>query len=155
KADEVAEILAQPPLRLAPGVVEAVAERVLSLIPRLRIALEQRCNVEKRLKNAIDALRAPPAEDPAGQQNEHRDAAIILSWPGIGIRIAATMLAEASKPLTARDYHGLRLLAGCAPVTKQSGKKRVARDSPNSKCKQPKPTSRAEVIFEVRRAGRQ
>jgi hypothetical protein len=35
------------------------------------------------------------------------------------------MLAEAAQPLSARDYHALRLLAGLAPVTKASGKRRV------------------------------
>jgi hypothetical protein len=35
------------------------------------------------------------------------------------------MLAEASRPLAARDYHGLRAQAGVAPVTRQSGKRRL------------------------------
>jgi transposase len=33
------------------------------------------------------------------------------------------MLAEASRLLAARDYHGLRTQAGGAPVTRQSGKR--------------------------------
>jgi hypothetical protein len=35
------------------------------------------------------------------------------------------MLAEASQPLAERDYHSLRSLAGVAPVTRQSGKRRT------------------------------
>jgi transposase len=35
------------------------------------------------------------------------------------------MLAEASQPLRARDYHAMRTLAGLAPVTKASGKRCV------------------------------
>ncbi len=34
------------------------------------------------------------------------------------------MLAEASRPLRARDYHTLRLYVGIAPVSKWSGKRR-------------------------------
>ena len=37
----------------------------------------------------------------------------------------ATMLAEASQALTERDYHALRSYAGAAPITRQSGKKKV------------------------------
>jgi hypothetical protein len=35
------------------------------------------------------------------------------------------MLAEAARPLAARDYQSLRAQAGAAPVTRQSGKTRV------------------------------
>jgi len=37
----------------------------------------------------------------------------------------AILLAEASGPLSRRDYQALRPLSGVAPVTKQSGKSRV------------------------------
>ena len=47
---------------------------------------------------------------------------ILRSLPGVGRVVAATMLAEASRLLAARDYHGLRTHTGVAPVTKQSGK---------------------------------
>lgn len=50
---------------------------------------------------------------------------ILLSLPGIGPVIAATMLAEASQPLRERDYQALRNYTGAAPVTKRSGKKKV------------------------------
>jgi transposase len=45
--------------------------------------------------------------------------------PGIGPVIAATMLAEASQPLRDRDYQALRHYGGAAPVTRQSGKRKV------------------------------
>ncbi len=48
---------------------------------------------------------------------------ILRSLPGVGRVVAATMLAEASRLLAARDYHGLRTQAGVAPVTRQSGKR--------------------------------
>ena len=49
---------------------------------------------------------------------------ILRSWLGVGRVVAATMLAEASRPLAARDYQTLRAHAGVAPVTRQSGKGR-------------------------------
>jgi transposase len=45
--------------------------------------------------------------------------------PGTGRIIAATMLAEASEALAERDYHALRSYTGVAPVTRQSGKRRL------------------------------
>ena len=49
--------------------------------------------------------------------------------PGIGTRVAARMLAEASQPLVDRAYHVLRACMGVAPVTKQSGKRRHRLDA--------------------------
>ena len=44
--------------------------------------------------------------------------------PGVGTRVAARMLAEASQPLGDRAYHVLRACMGVAPVTHQSGRRR-------------------------------
>ena len=72
-----------------------------------------------RLSGCSTALEAQaPA---AGDQREHSDVAIVRSMPGIGTRVAARMLAEASQPLVDRAYHVLRACMGVAPVTKQSG----------------------------------
>ena len=56
---------------------------------------------------------------------EHRDVAILRSLPGIGRINLATLLSEASGPLSRRDYQALRTLSGVAPVTKRSGKSHV------------------------------
>lgn len=61
---------------------------------------------------------------PDGHSDKHRDVTLLLSLPGVGRVIAATMLAEASQPLADRDYHALRACGGTAPVTRQSGKNR-------------------------------
>ena len=53
-----------------------------------------------------------------------RDAAILLSFPGIGSLNLATLLTEASDGVLTRDYQALRCQGGVAPVTKQSGKSR-------------------------------
>jgi transposase len=64
---------------------------------------------------------ASEAEGRAGQ----RDVAIPRSLPGIGRINLATLLAEASGPLSRSDYQGLRTLSGVAPVTKRSGKSHI------------------------------
>ena len=51
--------------------------------------------------------------------------AILRSLPGIGRINLATLLSEASGPLSRRDYQALRTLSGVAPVTKRSGKSHV------------------------------
>jgi transposase len=57
--------------------------------------------------------------------NENHDVAILRSLPGIGRINLATLLAEASGPISRRDYQALRTLSGVAPVTKRSGKSHI------------------------------
>jgi transposase len=64
-------------------------------------------------------------ENNPGNTNEHRDVGIILSLPGVGIKTAATMLAEASEAIRTRDLRALRAHSGIAPVTRRSGNKKV------------------------------
>ena len=115
-AEALHAALRAPGLPLAPGGLEAVQEHLALLLPRLRLAEEQ----QRRCAGRIERLLAELAET-----QEHRDVAILRSLPGVGRKVSATMLAEASRLLAARDYHALRTHAGCAPVTKQSGKRRV------------------------------
>ena len=49
---------------------------------------------------------------------------MLLSLRGVGRTVAATLLAEASQALAARDYHALRAHGGIAPITRQSGSKK-------------------------------
>ena len=119
-AEEVRTKLRAPALPVAPGAAEAASEHVALLIPRVRLVHEQRKACLKGIEALFDNL---PAESVEGKKREHRDIDILLSLPGLGSRIAATMLAEASQPLGARDYHALRAHGGVAPVTRQSGKR--------------------------------
>lgn len=119
-AEQVLEVLRAPALRLAPGAAEAASEHVLLLLPLLRSVHQQDDQVGKRIKRMLEELSASP-----GSAQEHSDAAILLSLPGVGQSVGATMLAEASQPLAERDYHALRCYAGCAPVTRQSGKRKL------------------------------
>jgi transposase len=119
--EQVQAILARTPLRLAPGAAQAASEHALLLLPRLRLLQQQRLQIAKRMQAVLADLTAP---DPA-HPSEHRDAAVLLSLPGVGRQIAATMLSEASQAIADRDYHALRAYAGSAPITRQSGKKEI------------------------------
>jgi len=89
-AQQVRAVLKTKPLTLAPGAAEAAAEHASLLLPRLRLLDQQRTDLGRRIGALLDEL-ATPAE---GQQ-EHRDAAILLSLPWLGRKVAATMLAQA------------------------------------------------------------
>ena len=117
--EEVLAELGAQPLHLAPGAAEAASEHVLLQLPLLRVLRQQKADVAGRIQKLLDQMSQE------GQTGEHRDVTIILSLPGVGRVVAATMLAEASQPLAERDYHALRSYAGAAPVTHQSGKRRV------------------------------
>lgn len=121
-AEQVIERLRQPALRLAPGAAEAASEHALLLLPRLRLLDEQRQATARRIQQILDELSTAP---PEGEGGGHRDAEILLSLPGVGRIVGATMLAEASQPLRRRDYQGLRNYGGTAPVTRRSGKRKV------------------------------
>ncbi len=118
-ADDVLAAVQVPALQLAPGAAEAASEHVMLLLPLLRLVREQKSDLAKRIQRLLDEMSQE------GQPGEHRDVTILLSLPGAGRIVAATMLAEASQPLAERDYHALRSYAGAAPITRQSGKRRV------------------------------
>ncbi len=122
-AQQVHAVLAKPPLCLAPGAAEAASEHALLLLPRLRLLHQQRQQIARRIQALLTELAVPGGDaDPA---SEHRDAEVLLSLPGVGRQVAATMLSEASQAIADRDYHALRCYAGSAPITRQSGKKLV------------------------------
>jgi transposase len=114
--------LQEPALPAAAGTVAAAREHVELLVPRLQLVREQRARGERRLEALLQQLAEPPRE---AEPPEHRDVTILRSLPGVGRVVSATMLAEASGPLAARDYQTLRTQAGAAPVTRQSGKSRL------------------------------
>jgi transposase len=122
-ATDVCAALREPAPYTAPGVVTAVVAHIQLLLPRLELVARQRRQAERELARLLDALAAQEPTD--GDQREHADVAIVRSMPGIGTRIAARMLAEASQPLASRAYHTLRGVLGVAPITRQSGKRRL------------------------------
>lgn len=115
-ADEVRATLRAPALPVAAGTVPAAQIQVEMLVARLQLVHDQRATCGARLEALLEAL---------AESQEHRDVPILRSLPGVGSRVSATMLAEASRLLAERDYHALRAHSGLAPVTKQSGKRAV------------------------------
>lgn len=121
-ASMLLETLQPPPLPLAAGVEEACTAHVALLLPRLRLAHEQRRKCQADVDRLLEQIAA--AENTEAEKREHRDVQILRSLPGVGRSVVATMLAEAWQPLQERNYHALRAHCGVAPVTKQSGKRR-------------------------------
>jgi transposase len=121
-AEAVQAALQAVPLPVAAGTAEAAAAHVELLLPRLQLVHHQRTAGAHRLEGLLQKLATPPT---GAERAEHRDVTILRSWPGLGRLVAATMLAEAPRPLAARDYQTLRAQGGAAPVTRQSGQSRL------------------------------
>ena len=117
--EQVREILRREALHVAPGVAQAFSQRVVMLLPRLRLVCEQLAQVDRELDTLLEGL--------AGDEGkvEHRDVALALSFPGIGTAVCAAMFGEAWQPLAERDYNTLAALCGTSPITKRSGKSTV------------------------------
>ena len=120
--------LRAPSAPLAPGSAVAAESHVRLVAKRLELANEQLSEARRRLDELLAGLAsAPGAADEAsgdapGQPERHRDAAVLLSLPGVGATVAAALLSEAPDALRNRDYHALRCICGVAPVTRRSGR---------------------------------
>ena len=119
-AQHVLETLRQPGFQLVPGTVEAASEHALLLLPHLHLLHTQRLELGRKMDSVLQQMSS--AEDGESNQHQHRDVELLLSLPGVGRVVAATMLAEASQALGERDYHALRAYSGIAPVTRRSAK---------------------------------
>jgi len=118
-AEDVREILGRAALPVATGVAEAISERVLLMLPRLRVAYQQRKQIVERME-ALFAHISGAEDESCGSLR--RDVAILISIPGVGRVIAAALITEAFDALSQRDYDALRAHGGTAPVTRRSGK---------------------------------
>ena len=116
--------------RQAAGAAEAAAAHVRLVVERLVLVNRQLDHARRQLDRLVRQLAEPAsADDPdasAGAEpwlsKAPLDAAILLSLPGIGTGVLATLLAEGSDAVRRRDYNALRCLCGVAPVTRRSGK---------------------------------
>ncbi|MFE2280107.1 IS110 family transposase [Streptomyces sp. NPDC059454] len=94
----------QPPL-----VEDALGKQMLALL----IQLEAACTAADQLAEAVE--EAFP---------QHPDAEILLSFPGLGIQLAARILAGIGDDRARfADARGLKAYAGSSPITRASGKK--------------------------------
>lgn len=123
-AGEVLRILRQKSLWVAPGTAEAACAHIRTVAARLRLINQQIKEAHQQLDELCARFGAATETSP-GQMCEQRDVAILRSLPGIGRINLATLLAEGWDLLRRRDYHALRILSGTAPVTRQSGRKRL------------------------------
>jgi len=122
--------LRAPVIKLTPGTVEAATTHVRLLVERLALVNRQLQDAERQLDRLVHQLaEAAPADDPDAPATDDPepptplpDAAVLLSLPGVGTRVLATLLTEGSDAVRRRDYGALRCLCGVAPVTRRSGK---------------------------------
>ncbi|WSS99833.1 IS110 family transposase [Streptomyces phaeochromogenes] len=90
-------------------VEDALGKQMLALL----VQLEAACTAADDLAKAVE--EAFP---------QHPDAEILLSFPGLGIQLAARILAETGDDHTRfADARGLKAYAGASPITRASGKK--------------------------------
>ena len=74
------------------------------------------------MSSAIDALERELAD----QFDQHTQAEIITSMPGLGPVLGARVLGElGDDPDRFADVRGIRSFAGTAPITRASGRSRV------------------------------
>ncbi|UUU18897.1 IS110 family transposase [Streptomyces sp. DSM 40750] len=109
EADRIRDILRAEWAHQPPLVEDALGKQMLALLMQLDAA----CTAADQLAEAVqDALP------------QHPDAAILLSFPGLGIQLAARILAEIGDDRTRfADARGLKAYAGSSPITRASGKK--------------------------------
>ena len=96
--------------------LEAYRERCGHLVARIRLLKRQ----ERECDKALDKLlhEAPEGSD------ERRQIDTLLSFPGTGPVVAATLMSRAPWAIAEGCYEALRQLSGVAPVTLASGKKK-------------------------------
>jgi transposase len=121
-ADTVLTVLHRKALPVAPGVAEAASEHACMIVAVLKATLAQREHADRRIEEVLAELEPAPADEDAPPRT--RDVDIVLSLPGVGPVLAATLLAEATSALLQRDYETLRTRSGVAPVTNQTGKQK-------------------------------
>lgn len=145
--DAVLAIIRSRPIELPAASVRAASTHALALVKSIRFTAEQLDQAERAVSEIIDQLRqhgpddGPPqdpgqgggqngaggasaSQPPARQPGRPSDAAILLSLPGHGEGVLASLLTNAYTAICNRDRDALRCLGGVAPVTRQSGKSR-------------------------------
>jgi transposase len=122
-ATEVLAILRQPAITVAPGPSEAAVAHIQMLAVRVRLVNHQLKEATRQLDELCEQIASPGQE--ANPDARPGDGAILRSLPGVGRMVLATLLSEASDPLSRRDHQALRNLCGVAPVTRRSGKRCV------------------------------
>jgi transposase len=113
EATRLRQAFRAPQMRQLPLVEQAMGRQALALLHQLDAA----CTAAGDLEHAtIESF------------NQHPDAEIITSFPGLGPLTGARVLAETGDDRSRfTDAKGLKAYAGAAPITRASGKTRAVR----------------------------
>jgi transposase len=113
EATRLRQAFRAPQMRQLPLVEQAMGRQALALLRQLDAA----CAAAGDLEHAtIESF------------NQHPDAEIITSFPGLGALTGARVLAETGDDRSRfTDAKGLKAYAGAAPITRASGKTRAVR----------------------------
>jgi transposase len=110
-AERISTTLRAPALRQQPPVEHALGVAAMGLI-----------DVLAAMSRAIDSLEV----ELAALFDQHTQATIITSMPGLGPVLGARVLGElGDDPSRFDDVRGVRSFAGTAPITRASGRSRV------------------------------
>lgn len=95
---------------------------------RVRILAEELLDLRRRLREVEREIRFCLSRIEQGEEESlRRDIRLLLSLPGMGAKVLTSVVTEAAFLLQRREYHSLRVLAGVAPVTRQSGGRKQVR----------------------------
>jgi transposase len=110
EATRLREAFGAAQMRQLPLVEQAMGRQALALLGQLNAACQAADDLEQA---AIESF------------NQHPDAGIITSFPGLGPLTGARVLAETGDDRSRfTDAKGLKAYAGAAPITRASGKSR-------------------------------
>ena len=110
EATQLRDAFRVPQMRQLPLVEAAMGRQTLALLGQLDAA----CAAAEDLEQAVTE-----------SFNQHPDAGIITSFPGLGALTGARVLAEIGDDRSRfQDAKGLKAYAGAAPITRASGKTR-------------------------------
>ena len=104
---------------------DAFRKEQMRQLPLVEQAMGKQSTALLRQLDAACASADELAQAAAESFNQHPDAGIITSFPGIGALTGARVLAEIGDDRSRfKDARGLKAYAGSAPVTRASGKSR-------------------------------
>jgi transposase len=110
EAQRLREALRAEQMRQLPLVEQAMGRQTRALLRQLDAACANASDLEQAAAESF---------------NQHPDAGIITSFPGIGALTGARVLAEIGDDRSRfQDARGLKAYAGAAPITRASGKSR-------------------------------
>jgi transposase len=111
RAEQIRDALRSEQLEAPPQLTAAFGDTVAALVPLLQTLQEQIMRVETALTERFE---------------QHPDAELILSLPGLGTVLGARVLAEfGDAPNRYTDAKARRNYAGTSPITRASGRRHV------------------------------